>query len=306
MSIIETLKRRLAKTRDNLFGRLSAVLQGQTVIDESLLGQIEEILITADIGVMTSHKILEKLRQRIKKEKLNDTQIIYTLLEDEIEKMIVMQNHIPMESKIHQHKPFVILIVGVNGTGKTTTIGKLANRFAKAGSKVLLVAGDTFRAAAGGQLEVWARRSAVEIVRQAEGADPASVVFDALTSAKTRGYDVVLVDTAGRLHTKINLMEELKKIRRVIEKQIPDAPHETLLVLDGTTGQNAIQQAKQFSQAAQISGLILTKLDGTAKGGVVLAIQQELKIPVLFIGIGEGIDDLEEFNSRDFVKAIVE
>lgn len=306
MSIIDTLKQRLTKTRNNLFGRLSAALQGKTVIDETLLEEIEEILITADIGVATSHKILMKLRQRVKTEKMNDTHVIYDLLEEEIEKMVVLQEDVSLERKFSQHKPFVILIVGVNGTGKTTTIGKLANRFAKAGHKVLLVAGDTFRAAAGGQLEIWAQRSAVEIIRQQEGADPASVVFDALTSAKAHGYDIVLVDTAGRLHTKINLMEELKKIRRVIEKQVPLAPHETLLVLDGTTGQNAIQQAKQFSQTAQISGFILTKLDGTAKGGVVLAIQQELKIPVLYIGIGEGIDDLEEFNPHDFVKAIVE
>lgn len=306
MSIIDTLKLRLTKTRNNLFGRLSAVLQGKTVIDETLLEQIEEILITADIGVQTSHKILEKLRQRVKTEKINDTQAIYTLLEEEIEKMVSPYEKVSLDKRISQHKPFVILIVGVNGTGKTTTIGKLANRFAKAGKKVLMVAGDTFRAAAGGQLEIWAQRSSVEIIRHSEGVDPASVVFEAMTSAKARGYDIVLVDTAGRLHTKVNLMEELKKIRRVIEKQIPHAPHETLLVLDGTTGQNAIQQAKQFSQTAQISGIILTKLDGTAKGGVVLAIQQELTIPVLYIGIGEGIDDLEEFNPHDFVKAIVE
>lgn len=306
MSIIDTLKQRLAKTRNNLFGRLSAVLQGKTGIDEALLEQIEEILITADIGVSTSHKILEKIRQRIKKEKTGDTQIIYSLLEEEIEKLVVASDAVSLDMRLFQQKPFVILIVGVNGTGKTTTIGKLAHRYAKAGHKVLLVAGDTFRAAAGGQLEIWAQRSQVEIIRQAEGADPAAVVFDALNSAKSRGYDVVLVDTAGRLHTKVNLMEELKKIRRVIEKQIPQAPHETLLVLDATTGQNAIQQAKQFSQTAQITGLVLTKLDGTAKGGVVLAIQQELKIPVLYIGIGEGMEDLEEFNPRDFIKAIVE
>ena len=306
MSIIETLKQRLTKTRDNLFGRLSAVLLGKTAIDETLLDQVEEILISADIGVTTSHKILEKLRRRVKSESRSDTQIIYTLLEEEIEQMVVKYDHHSLEQSMSRHKPFVILVVGVNGTGKTTTIGKLANRFAKTGRRVLLVAGDTFRAAAGGQLEIWAQRSSVEIIRHAEGADPASVVFDALASAKAKGYDVVLVDTAGRLHTKINLMEELKKIRRVIEKQIPNAPHETLLVLDGTTGQNAIQQAKQFSQAAQVSGLILTKLDGTAKGGVVLAIQQELNIPVLYIGIGEGIDDLEEFNPHDFIKAMVE
>ena len=306
MSIINTLKQRLSKTRSQLFGRISTVLQGKTGIDDELLEQIEEILITADIGVTTSHKILDKVRQRVKKEKSTDTGIIYSLLEEEIEKMVVPSANEPLEKRLSGTQPFVILIVGVNGTGKTTTIGKLAYRFAKTGRKILLVAGDTFRAAAGGQLELWAQRSGVEIIRQPEGSDPASVVFDAIQTAKSKAYDVVLIDTAGRLHTKVNLMEELKKIRRVIEKQVPQAPHETLLVLDGTTGQNAIQQAKQFSQVAQVTGLVMTKLDGTAKGGVVLAIQQEIKIPVYYIGIGEGIEDLEEFDPHNFVKAIVE
>jgi fused signal recognition particle receptor len=306
MLVLDTLKQRLAKTRNQLFGRISAILQGKTGIDDELLEQIEEILITADIGVTTSHKILDKVRQRVKREKSADTGIIYSLLEEEIEKMVVPSANDPLERRLSGTQPFVLLIVGVNGTGKTTTIGKLAYRFAKAGRKVLLVAGDTFRAAAGGQLEIWAQRSGVEIIRQPDGSDPASVVFDALQTAKSKAYDVVLIDTAGRLHTKVNLMEELKKIRRVIEKQIPQAPHETLLVLDGTTGQNAIQQAKQFSQVAQVSGLVMTKLDGTAKGGVVLAIQQEIKIPVYYIGIGEGIEDLEEFDPHNFVKAIVE
>ncbi len=306
MSMLDILKQRLTKTRNNLFGRLSTVLQGRTGIDDALLEQIEEILITADIGVATSHKILDKIRQRVKKEITADTSVIYQMLEEEIEKMIVVSDSVSIEKRLSDHHPFVILIVGVNGTGKTTTIGKLAHRFARTGRKVLLVAGDTFRAAAGGQLEIWAQRSSVEIIRQAEGSDPASVVFDALGKARSAGFDVVLIDTAGRLHTKINLMEELKKIRRVIEKQIPQAPHETLLVLDGTTGQNAIQQAKQFSQTAQITGLIMTKLDGTAKGGVVLAIQQDIRLPVYYIGIGEGMEDLEEFDPHEFVKAIVE
>lgn len=306
MSIIDTLKRRLTKTRNHLFGRISEVLKGKSVIDENLLVQIEEILITADIGVATTHKILDQLRQRVKSGKITDTGAIYTLLEEEIVKLVLPGANISIENRLSEHKPFIVLVVGVNGTGKTTTIGKLAHRFAKGGHKVLLVAGDTFRAAAGGQLEIWAQRSAVEIIRQAEGGDPASVVFEALASAKTRGYDIVLIDTAGRLHTKVNLMEELKKIRRVVEKQVPGAPHETLLVLDGTTGQNAISQARLFAQAAHVTGLVLTKLDGTAKGGVVLAIQQELKIPVQYIGIGESMNDLEEFNPHDFVKAIVE
>ncbi|HNH33874.1 MAG TPA: signal recognition particle-docking protein FtsY [bacterium] len=306
LSLLGKLKEKLTKTRQNLFGRISAVLQGKTILDEALLSEIEEILITADIGVQTAHKILERTRQRVKKEKISEAGQIYRLLEEEIENLIIPVAGKPLEEKMSDKKPFVLLIVGVNGTGKTTTIGKLANRFAQAGKKVLMVAGDTFRAAASNQLEIWARRSDVDIIRQNDGADPSSVIFDAMQSSATGKYDVVLIDTAGRLHTKINLMEELKKMRRVIEKHIPGAPHETILVLDGTTGQNAIQQARQFSQAVQVSGLILTKLDGTAKGGVVLAIQQELKIPVLYIGVGEGIDDLEAFDPHAFIQAIVE
>lgn len=306
LSLLGKLKEKLTKTRQNLFGRISAVLQGKTILDEALLSEIEEILITADIGVQTAHKILERTRQRVKKEKISEAGQIYRLLEEEIENLIIPVAGKPLEEKMPDKKPFVLLIVGVNGTGKTTTIGKLANRFAQTGKKVLMVAGDTFRAAASNQLEIWARRSEVDIIRQNDGADPSAVIFDAMQSATTGKYDVVLIDTAGRLHTKVNLMEELKKMRRVIEKHIPGAPHETILVLDGTTGQNAIQQARQFSQAVQVSGLILTKLDGTAKGGVVLAIQQELKIPVLYIGVGEGIDDLEAFDPHAFIQAIVE
>lgn len=306
MSLLNKLKERLTKTRANIFGRLSAVLQGKAVIDGNVLREIEEILITADVGVATSHKILERLRERIKKEKDVVPQAMIGFLEEEMEKLVVPVDRSSWEDQLRASKPFVIFVVGVNGTGKTTTIGKLAGKFAKAGKKVLVVAGDTFRAGASEQLEIWARRSDVEIIRQRDGADPAAVIFDAMASAKARDFDVVLVDTAGRLHTKINLMEELRKMKRAIEKQIPNAPHETVLVLDGTTGQNAIQQARQFSQSVHVTGLILTKLDGTAKGGAVLAIQQELKIPVRYIGIGEGIDDLVEFNPHDFIKAIVE
>ncbi len=306
MSLLNKLKERLTKTRANIFGRLSAVLQGKAVIDGNVLREIEEILITADVGVATSHKILERLRERIKKEKDVVPQAMIGFLEEEMEKLVVPVDRSSWEDQLRTSKPFVIFVVGVNGTGKTTTIGKLAGKFAKAGKKVLVVAGDTFRAGASEQLEIWARRSDVEIIRQRDGADPAAVIFDAMASAKARDFDVVLVDTAGRLHTKINLMEELRKMKRAIEKQIPNAPHETVLVLDGTTGQNAIQQARQFSQSVHVTGLILTKLDGTAKGGAVLAIQQELKIPVRYIGIGEGIDDLVEFNPHDFIKAIVE
>ncbi|MBX7151652.1 signal recognition particle-docking protein FtsY [bacterium] len=306
MSILDKLKQRLVKTRENVFGRIAGILQSSAKIDETTLEKIEEILITADLGVATTQKIIQSLQQRVKKEKLEKPELLFLMLEEEMERLIVPIEGIHVEKKLDHAKPFVILIVGVNGTGKTTTIGKLAHRYTQHGKKILLAAGDTFRAAAGGQLEIWAQRSSVEIVRQKEGADPAALIFDALASAKAKQSDIVLIDTAGRLHTKVNLMEELKKIHRVIQKQIPEAPHETLLVLDGTTGQNAIQQAKQFSQAVNVTGLVLTKLDGTAKGGVVLAIQQELKIPVYYIGIGEGIDDLEEFHAHDFVQAIVE
>jgi fused signal recognition particle receptor len=303
---LNRLKERLFKTRESLYGRLNHILRLSGRIDAAMLDSIEEILIGADIGVKTAHKILESVKQRLKRESVDVPDRLTSILREELDKFILYRSHEPLGKKVHLHKPYVILIVGVNGTGKTTTIGKLASRLVKEQKKVLLAAGDTFRAAASGQLEIWARRAKVDIVRQDEGADPAAVVFDAMSSAKARGYDVVLVDTAGRLHTKTNLMEELKKIDRVIKKQIPDAPHDTWLVLDATTGQNAIQQAKQFSQSVKITGFILTKLDGTAKGGVVLAIQQELNLPVVFIGIGEDIDDLIEFNPHDFIAAIVE
>ena len=306
MSIFNKLKERLFKTREQIFGRVAQLLRGSTVLDEQTLNSVEEILITADIGVKTAQTIIANVKLRIRKEKITQPQQLTHLLREEIEKLIVIDGTPSIEARIGRHKPYVILIVGVNGTGKTTTIGKLAHRFALKNYKVLLAAGDTFRAAASGQLEIWAKRSQVDIVRQSEGADPASVIFDALASAKAKHYDVVLVDTAGRLHTKVNLMEELKKIERVIKKQIPDAPHDTFLVLDGTTGQNAIQQARQFSQAVPVTGLIMTKLDGTAKGGVVLAIQREIKIPVLMIGVGESADDLVDFNIHDFISAIVE
>ncbi len=306
MSVFSKLKERLFKTREQIFGRVAQLLRGSSVLDEKTINSVEEILITADIGVKTSKVIIANVRQRIKKEKIDKPQQLMNLLRDEIEKMIIVSESPSLEERMAGHKPYVILIVGVNGTGKTTTIGKLANRFASQDHKVLLAAGDTFRAAASGQLEIWARRSRVDIVRQSEGADPASVIFDALASAKAKQYDVVLIDTAGRLHTKVNLMEELKKIERVIRKQIPDAPHDTLLVLDGTTGQNAIRQASEFSLAVPVTGLIITKLDGTAKGGAVLAIQREIKIPVLLIGVGESIDDLVDFHIHDFVSAIVE
>lgn len=306
MALLERLKEKLVKTRSNLFGRIAAVLQGRPTFDETTWRALEAILIGADIGVHMSRRILENLRIRVRQNSTADAAAINAMLEQEIESQLASVPLRDFEKSLGAAAPFIILVVGVNGTGKTTTVGKLSHRFAQTGRKVMLVAGDTFRAAAGGQLEIWAQRASVEIVRQPEGSDPASVVFDALTTAKNSKFDVVLIDTAGRLHTKVNLMEELKKIHRVIQKLIPEAPHETLLVLDGTTGQNAIQQARHFSQAVRVTGLVVTKLDGTAKGGVVLAIQQELKIPVMYIGIGEGIDDLVPFDPGPFVRAIVE
>lgn len=306
MSLFEKLKERLVKTRAQLFGRISDLLHGTTSVDRAVIQRIEEILLSADIGVTTTGQIIRDLEQRVKKEKITDPARLNGVLEEIVEQRLVAIDAVNLEDRVSTARPFVILVVGVNGTGKTTTIGKLAHRFARSGRRVLLAAADTFRAAAASQLEIWAQRTDVDIVRQMEGADPAAVVFDALESAKSKNIDVVLIDTAGRLHTKTNLMEELKKIRRVVEKQIPEAPHATLLVLDAGTGQNAIQQAKEFSNAVGVTGLVLTKLDGTAKGGVVIAIQNELKIPVAYIGVGEKVEDLEPFRVHDFVGAILE
>ncbi len=306
MSLFEKLKERLVKTRAQLFGRISDLLRGTTSVDRAVIQRIEEILLSADIGVTTTGQIIRELEQRVKKEKITDPARLNGVLEEIVEQRLVAIDAVNLEDRVSTARPFVILVVGVNGTGKTTTIGKLAHRFARSGRRVLLAAADTFRAAAASQLEIWAQRSEVGIVRQTEGADPAAVVFDALESAKSKNIDVVLIDTAGRLHTKTNLMEELKKIRRVVEKLVPGAPHATLLVLDAGTGQNAIQQAREFSNTVGVTGLVLTKLDGTAKGGVVIAIQNELKIPVAYIGVGEKVEDLEPFRVHDFVGAILE
>jgi fused signal recognition particle receptor len=297
----DKLKEGLNKTRKKILGRLSEVIRGYTIIDDELLDEIEEVLVTADIGIGATMKIVERLRERIKEEKIKDPDKIIPMLHDELTELL---GHEHSELSVEGHQPFVIMIVGVNGVGKTTTIGKLAARFKDEGKSVLLVAGDTFRAAAIDQLKIWADRVGVEIIYSQPGGDPAAVVFDAMESSMARGYDVVIVDTAGRLHTKINLMKELEKINKIIKRKVPEAPHETLLVLDATTGQNAITQAKIFSNSLDISGLVLAKLDGTAKGGVVVAIKQELNIPVKLIGVGESVDDLQEFDARDFVEAL--
>ncbi len=300
------LKEGLAKTRDNLFGKIQKVLSTSSKIDDVLLEHLEEILIAGDVGVSTTTSIIERVKQRVKEERYEQPSELDHLLKDEINKVFTNGPGAETDPLTlpGTNKPYVIMVVGVNGVGKTTTVGKLAYDYRTAGSKVLIAAADTFRAAANEQLEIWARRADVEIIQQTQGADPAAVAFDSLLSARAKNADVMIIDTAGRLHTKVNLMEELKKIKRVLQKQMPEAPHEVFLVLDASTGQNAIQQAKQFRDAVGVTGLIVTKLDGTAKGGVVLAIRQELHIPVRFIGVGEDIDDLQPFDHLTFVDAL--
>ncbi len=303
---LSRLKEGLAKTRDNIIGKVQKILTSKTKIDEDVLLNIEEILIAGDVGVTTTTKIVDDLRERVKKEGYQETSQLDQLLKEEIQKIFAVGANgegdpfaLPAE-----RKPHVIMVVGVNGVGKTTTIGKLAYNYKNAGKNVVIAAADTFRAAANEQLEIWAQRAGVDIIQQQHGADPASVAYDALKAAQARQADVMIIDTAGRLHTKINLMEELRKITRVLQKLDANCPHEVFLVLDATTGQNAIQQAKQFGVAVGITGLVLTKLDGTAKGGVVIAINQELNLPVKFIGVGERIDDLQPFDRQAFVDAL--
>jgi fused signal recognition particle receptor len=300
------LKEGLAKTRESLIGKIHRILSGKTAIDDELIERLEEALIAGDVGVTTTSKIIERLRERVRNERADNPAGLDALLRSEV-RMLLPDLSAPGEDPFAPppgRKPHVIMIVGVNGVGKTTTIGKLAHNYRSAGRSVLIAAADTFRAAANEQLEIWAGRAGVEMIRQAHGADPAAVAFDGLRSAMARGIDILIIDTAGRLHTKINLMEELKKIKRVLQKLLPESPQEVLLVLDASTGQNAVQQAKQFSAAVGVTGLIVSKLDGTAKGGVVLAIADELKIPVRFIGVGERLDDLQPFDRAAFVDAL--
>lgn len=299
------LKEGLTKTRETLFGKVQKILLGKTKIDDELIENLEEVLIGADVGVSTTGVIIENIRRRVKKERYEDPAELDRLLRDEIQQLLAAAppNASPFDIP-EGHAPHVIMIVGVNGVGKTTTIGKLAYNYRHAGKEVMIAAADTFRAAANEQLEIWATRAGVDIIQQSHGSDPAAVAFDALTAAVARGTKVMIIDTAGRLHTKVNLMEELKKIKRVLQKILPEAPHEVFLVLDASTGQNGIQQAKQFTASVGITGIVLTKLDGTAKGGVVLAISHELGIPVKFIGVGEQIDDLQPFDRTMFVEAL--
>lgn len=301
MGFFNKLKEGLGKTRNNFNDKINDVFSSFRKVDEDLLEELEEILIMSDIGFETANNIITKLRERIKKEKISDTEEIKKALKEEMKVILdKTDNSLKLETK-----PSVVLVVGVNGVGKTTSIGKIANKFRKEGKKVILAAADTFRAAAVEQLEIWANRANVDIVKKEEGADPASVVFDAIKKTREENADILICDTAGRLHNKKYLMDELLKIKKVIDKELPSSSKEILLVLDATTGQNAIEQVKAFKEVADITGLVLTKLDGTAKGGVVLGIVNENKIPVKFVGVGEKIDDMEVFNSEDFINAII-
>ena len=302
MGFFDKLKSGLGKTRDSINDKINSVFSNFRKVDEELLDELEEILIMSDIGVETSTEIISKLRDRIKLEKISDEEGVKTALKEEMQAIL---NKVPNGLEL-KTTPVVILVVGVNGVGKTTSIGQIANNLKKQGKKVVVAAADTFRAAAVEQLEIWANRAGVDIVKRQEGSDPASVVYDAIKITKEKNADVLICDTAGRLHTKKYLMDELLKIGKVIEKELPDAAKETLMVIDSTTGQNAIVQVKAFKEVVPITGLILTKLDGTAKGGVVIGIVNENSIPVKFVGVGEKIDDMEVFNSKDFVDAIID
>ena len=301
MGFFDKLKTGLNKTKQSINEKINDVFSNFRKVDEEFLEELEEILIMSDIGIETSTQIIDKLRERMKKEKIEDEEEVKRVLREEMQEILeVTDNDLHLNTK-----PSIILVIGVNGVGKTTSIGKIANRLAKDGKKVVVAAADTFRAAAVEQLEIWAKRAGAGIVKREEGVDPASVVYDAMKKVKEENADVLIVDTAGRLHNKKYLMDELNKIQKVINKEMPEADKEVLLVIDGTTGQNAISQVKAFKQEADITGLVLTKLDGTAKGGAVIGIVEENKIPVKFIGVGEQIDDMEVFNAEDFVKAIV-
>lgn len=299
MGLFQKIKEGLKKTRDGVVGQIDSMLKSFTKIDEDLFEELEELLVMGDVGVSTAEDICDKLRKKVKETGAKDPNEIHNLLEEVVADILTGGQELKVSTK-----PSIVLVIGVNGVGKTTTIGKMANRFMNEGKKVLLAAADTFRAAAIDQLQIWADRCNCDIIKQNEGSDPAAVVFDAISAAKARGTDVIIVDTAGRLHNKKHLMDELAKINRIIDRELPDTDKEVLLVLDATTGQNAVSQVEHFKEATGITGIVLTKLDGTAKGGIVLAIKNSLDVPVKFIGIGEQIDDLQPFDPVDFSKAL--
>ncbi len=302
----ENLDKGLEKTKESVFKKLSRAVAGKSKVDDEVLDELEEVLITSDVGVDTTLKIIDRIEKRVAEDKYMSTSELNRMLREEIAALLA-ENEASTATDFdlpQSDDPYVIMVVGVNGVGKTTTIGKLAHKFKQAGKKVVLGAADTFRAAAIDQLSIWADRVDVPLIKQKMGSDPASVAFDTLSAAKTQGADVVIIDTAGRLHNKVNLMNELSKIKRVMQKVVHDAPHEILLILDGSTGQNAFEQAKQFSAATEVTALAITKLDGTAKGGVVIGVSDQFRIPVKYIGIGEGIDDLQLFNKEEFVDSL--
>ncbi|SHJ60229.1 signal recognition particle-docking protein FtsY [Anaerobranca californiensis DSM 14826] len=301
MSFLNRLKEGLNKTRNNIMEGIDKVLSTFTKLDEEFFEELEEVLLSADVGISTTMELIDELREYCKKHKITDSNDLKKFFKEQLSSHFTAQNNQLAKAVT---PPTVILVCGVNGVGKTTTIGKLTNMLKNQGNKVLLVAADTFRAAAIEQLKIWGQRNNVDVISHQMGSDPSAVIYDGLQAAKSRKVDYVICDTAGRLHSKVNLMEELKKINRVIKKEIPDGPHESLLVLDATTGQNAMMQAKAFSEATDLTGVVLTKLDGTAKGGIVIAINRELKIPIKFVGVGEGIDDLKTFDGQEYVNAL--
>ncbi len=302
----ETLDKGLEKTKESFFGKIARAVAGKSKVDDDVLDNLEEVLVTSDVGVDTTLSIISRIQERVARDKYVGTDELNRILREEISSLLTENNSSDTEGYVipEGKKPYVIMVVGVNGVGKTTTIGKLAYQFKKAGLKVCLGAADTFRAAAVEQIVIWGERVGVPVIRQRMGADPASVAFDTISSAVSNDTDVVLIDTAGRLHNKKGLMDELSKIKRVMQKVVPDAPHDVMLVLDGSTGQNAFEQAKQFTQSTQVSSMAITKLDGTAKGGVVIGISDQFKIPVRYIGLGEGMEDLQPFNRREFVDSL--
>ncbi len=302
----ETLDKGLSKTKESVFGKIARAIAGKSKVDDEVLDNLEEVLITSDVGVETTLNIIKRIEDRVAKDKYVNTEELSRILREEIAELLTENNTVDTDdfNVPAGKKPYVIMVVGVNGVGKTTTIGKLAYQFKKAGKKVYLGAADTFRAAAVEQLDIWGERVGVPVIKQKMGSDPASVAYDTLSSAVANNADVVIIDTAGRLHNKINLMNELTKIKNVMQKVVPDAPHEVLLVLDGSTGQNAFEQAKQFTKATEVTAMAVTKLDGTAKGGVVIGISDQFKIPVKYIGLGEGIEDLQVFRKNEFVASL--